>query len=112
MRISDWSSDVCSSDLGLFDRDEALIVIMVRCCATIGLRLLIPRIGIGRGVIRSDAVCLINRFDAFFRIYLFVGGVGHILRTRVCCSGIAQTIDEVIEWRVLIEAVGEGVGAV
>src|SRR3546814_16085552 len=41
MRISDWSSDVCSSDLGCADREGGAQGLEVRCLA--GDRVMLPR---------------------------------------------------------------------
>src|SRR3546814_17825292 len=45
MRISDWSSDVCSSDLGLLDRAISLGVDLCRRTGTRGIWLLLSMIG-------------------------------------------------------------------
>src|SRR3546814_5869569 len=55
MRISDWSSDVCSSDLIILDRDEAEIAAIARPRWT-GLDRLLPEADPAVGQIGADVL--------------------------------------------------------
>src|SRR3546814_11186410 len=72
MRISDWSSDVCSSDLLTVPVSRRAGAILLALC--LALLVLLPLLRAGLPL--SEGVA---RFDAFYRSGALVFGGGHVI---------------------------------
>src|SRR3546814_8941258 len=86
MRISDWSSDVCSSDLGRRDIDDA---------------------GIGQGVLEPQTGAALLRERLLAALALTAGGVGHRVRLVEDDHAVevgAQPVDDLLDAANLLAA--------
>src|SRR3546814_18390026 len=99
MRISDWSSDVCSSDLAIVDTHEQLVLdigarVEVELQIIVGREDVHPRVaGVGR---QGDgaAVGAIYR-EGVLRVRLAVGIMGIIFKVAVAIAGLEAELDSV-----------------
>src|SRR3546814_14996060 len=82
MRISDWSSDVCSSDLGVDFAGEIVLYELIH-----GIR---ERLGCGILMISHDLHIVMGKTDTVV-----------CLNGHVCCSGTPQAVTESPEYRAL-----------
>src|SRR3546814_17538701 len=82
MRISDWSSDVCSSDLGVDFAGEIALYELIH-----GIR---ERLGCGILMISHDLHIVMGKTDTVV-----------CLNGHVCCSGTPQAVTESPEYRAL-----------
>src|SRR3546814_14748430 len=89
MRISDWSSDVCSSDLAYADGDDAQCVYMRRVA-----------VGADQGVGKGHAIAGMNDGRHAFQIDLEIGRAS--CRERVCqyvlISVVAVSLKKTIKY--------------